>query len=66
MPPNTARKSSWCAAITRSSSRKQFEVKLASANQLYREVEEMRNLLSDQAVTMEEQALEDIPQLIKL
>ena len=46
--------------------KKQFEVKLASANQLYREVEEMRNLLSDQIVYMDEQALEDIPQLITL
>ena len=46
--------------------KKQFEIKLASANQLYREVEEMRNLLSDQAVTMDEQALEDIPQLVNL
>ena len=46
--------------------KKQFEVKLASANQLYREVEEMRNLLSDQIVYMNEQALEDIPQLITL
>ena len=46
--------------------KKQFESKLASANQLYREVEGMRNLLSDQIVYMEEQALEDIPQLIKL
>ena len=46
--------------------KKQFEVKLASANQLYREVEEMRNLLSDQIVYMEEQALEDIPQLVNL
>ena len=46
--------------------KKQFESKLASANQLYREVEEMRNLLSDQIVYREEQALEDIPQLINL
>lgn len=46
--------------------KKQFESKLASANQLYREVEEMRNLLSDQIVYMEEQALEDIPQLLNL
>ncbi len=46
--------------------KKQFESKLASANQLYREVEGMRNLLSDQIVYMEEQALEDIPQLINL
>jgi flagellar biosynthesis/type III secretory pathway protein FliH len=46
--------------------KKQFELKLASANQLYREVEEMRNLLSDQIVFMDEQALEDIPQLITL
>ncbi len=46
--------------------KKQFEIKLASANQLYREVEEMRNLLSDQIVFMDEQALEDIPQLVTL
>ena len=46
--------------------KKQFELKLASANQLYREVEEMRNLLSDQIGFMEDQALEDIPQLINL
>lgn len=46
--------------------KKQFELKLASANQLYREVEEMRKLLTDQIVYMDEQALEDIPQLISL
>ena len=46
--------------------KKQFEVKLASANQLYREVEQMRKLLSDQIVSLDEQALEDIPQLITL
>ncbi len=46
--------------------KKQFEIKLASANQLYREVEEMRKLLSDQIVYMDEQALEDIPQLLTL
>jgi hypothetical protein len=46
--------------------KKQFELKLASANQLYREVEEMRKLLSDQIIYMDEQALEDIPQLISL
>lgn len=46
--------------------KKQFEIKLASANQLYREVEEMRKLLADQIVFMNEQALEDIPQMITL
>ena len=46
--------------------KKQFELKLVSANQLYREVEEMRKLLSDQIVYLDEQALEDLPQMVTL
>ena len=46
--------------------KKQFEVKLASANQLYREVEQMRELLTDQIVSLDEQTPQDIPQLLTL
>lgn len=43
--------------------RKQFELKLTSANQLYREIEEMRQLLTDQFGYLDEQAIEEIPAL---
>ena len=44
--------------------RKHFETKLAAANQLYREVEEMRKLLNDQIALLDEQAIGDIPNLV--
>ncbi len=43
--------------------KKQFEVKLKSANQLYREIEEMRQLLADQIGYLDQEALGDIPKL---
>ena len=43
--------------------KKQFEVKLKSANQLYREVEEMRELLAYQIGYLDQEALGDIPKL---
>lgn len=46
--------------------KKQFEAKLASANQLYREVEEMRKLLSDQISFMDDPAFANLPQIAGL
>lgn len=43
--------------------RKQFESKLGSANRLYREVEEMRELLKDQIVYLDREAIDEIPGL---
>jgi rhodanese-related sulfurtransferase len=43
--------------------RKQFEVKLSSANRLYREVEEMRELLADHIGYLDREAIEEIPGL---
>lgn len=43
--------------------KKQFESKLGSANRLYREVEEMRELLKDQIVYLDREAIQEIPGL---
>ena len=43
--------------------KKQFEIKLKSANQLYREVEEMRELLANHIGYLDQEAIEEIPKL---
>ena len=43
--------------------RKQFASKLASAEQLSRQVDEMRTLLSDQIGYLDAQEIEEVPQL---
>ncbi len=43
--------------------RRQFEIKLTSANQLYREVEEMRQILTEQIGLLDQQALEELPRM---
>ncbi|MGR8921714.1 MAG: hypothetical protein ACU85V_19045, partial [Gammaproteobacteria bacterium] len=43
--------------------RQQFEQKLDSANRLYREVEEMRELLNHHIVHLDEEKLGEVPQL---
>ena len=43
--------------------RRQFESKLNSANQLYRDIEDMRRMLDEQIGFLDEQAIEEIPRL---
>lgn len=43
--------------------KKQFESKLKSANQLYREIEEMRELLTQQIGYLDQDAMEEMPKL---
>lgn len=43
--------------------RRQFEIKLTSANQLYREVEDMRQILTEQINYLDQNALEEMPKM---
>lgn len=43
--------------------RRLFDIKLTSANQLYREVEEMRQILTEQIGLLDQQALDEVPQM---